>query len=209
MNSVKYLLLLLITVLLTQSSLAQTTGSKPNRQVKGQILTSKSSPNVRVKFDKKFKYAGSQTFVLYDRAKAEQHFFVEAENKKIKRLFMLQFEEFLPTVAAKYEYNEPETVEIGGLKYFSNVEFVPNVEAALKAVPDSDIARAARLLQEKGFNLMNSLLYQRFVRVLDESKRSEFIILYIEDSKGISAKPKKESLDELSKRALKNFKVKE
>lgn len=171
------------------------------RSVKGSVLISTDTPKIRLKFDKKFKFAGSHEFILYDRANAEQYFFVEAKDKKIKRMFMLQFEGFLPTIDAKYEYNEPKTIEFGGLKYFSNAEFVPNVEMALKAVPDSDIARAAKFLQDKGFVLMKSLVFQRFVRIVNETKTKEFIMLYIEDAENEKA------ITGLSERALQNFKV--
>ena len=174
------------------------------RAVKGRILISKDAPELRLKFGKKFKFAGSQRFVLYDRANAEQYFFVEAANNKIKRLYMLQFEGFLPKIDGTYDYNEPQTVEIGGSRYFSNTENIANVEAALSAVPGSDIAKAAKFLQDKGFTLMKSLKYQRFVRVLDEDKRREFIILYIEDAD--IADLSKQSED-FQRRALANFKV--
>jgi hypothetical protein len=171
------------------------------RSVKGRVLTSKAAPEIRLKFDKKFKFAGSQEFTLYDRAKAEQFFFVDSEKGKIKRLYMLQFESFLPGIDAQYNYNEPRTIEIGGLKYFSNFESIPSIEAALKALPpDSDAARAVKFLQDKEFTLPKALKFQRFVSVLDDAKRSEFIILYIEDSEMA------ESTD-LQKKALANFKV--
>ena len=189
--------LVIFILLLGSFSFAQNS----TRQVEDRILNSSDLPKIRLKFNKKFKFAGSHEFVLYDRAKAEQYFFVVAEDKKIKRMFMLQFEGFLPKIDAKYEYNEPNTIDFGGLKYFSNAEFIPNVEQALKAVPDSDIARAAKFLQDKGFTLMRSLVFQRFVRVVDESKRNEFIMLYIEDANDEKAK------ENLSERALENFKV--
>lgn len=189
--------LLILFFLLGSFSFAQTSPRKINEN----ILNSSDLPKIRLKFNKKFKFAGSHEFVLYDRAKAEQYFFVVAEDKKIKRMFMLQFEGFLPKIDAKYDYNEPNTIDFGGLKYFSNTEFIPNVEQALNAVPDSDIARAAKFLQDKGFTLMKSLVFQRFVRVVDESKRNEFIMLYIEEANDEKAK------ENLSERALENFKV--
>ncbi len=175
-----------------------------NREVNGRVVTSKSNPEIRLKFGKKFKFVGKQEFVLYDRARAEQYFFVEVENKKIKRLFMLQFESFLRGIDGKYDYNEPNSLEIGGLKYFSNTENVPNVKMTLKAVPDSDIAKAAKFLQDKGLTLMKSLKYQRFVRVFDDAKRSEFIMLYVEDAENQGSSEKN---NDLQKRALANFKV--
>lgn len=180
--------------------LALSIAAQSPRSVKGRVLTSKNAPEIRLKFDKKYKFTGSHEFILYDRAKAEQFFFVEAEGKKIKRLYMLQFESFLPGIEGKYDYNEPNSVEIGGLKYFANSENIPNVEAALKAVPDSDIAKAAKFLQDKGFTLMKSLKYQRFVRLLDDAKRSELIIIYVEDAENSKT-------GDLQKTALANFKV--
>jgi hypothetical protein len=174
------------------------------REVKKQTLTSNEAPEIRLKFDKAFKFAGSQEFVLYDRAEAEQYFFVESENKKIKRLYMLQFENFLPKIDGKYDYNEPQSVNIGGFDYFSNVETVANIEEALRAVPDSDIAKAAAFLQSKGFTLMKALVYQRFVRVVSNDKRREFIILYVEDGEYDDSE---KQIRNLQQRALKNFKI--
>lgn len=171
------------------------------RSVKGRVLTSNAAPEIRLKFDKKFKFAGSQEFTLYDRAKAGQFFFVEAEKGKIKRMYMLQFESFLPGIDAQYNYNEPNSAEIGGLKYFSNFENISSVEAALKALPpDSDTAKAVKFLQDKNFTLPNALNFQRFVRVLDDTRRSEFIILYIEDAEITGPKT-------LQQKALAGFKV--
>ncbi|MBS1797581.1 MAG: hypothetical protein JSS81_27405 [Acidobacteria bacterium] len=171
------------------------------RTVKGRVLTSQGAPAIRLKFGKKFKFAGAQDFVLYDRARAAQFFFVESRGKKIERLYLIQFEGFLPDREGTYNYNEPRTVEIDGSKYFSNAEAIPDTEAALRAVPDSDIAKAAKFLREKGFELMKSLRFQRFVRVVDDARRSEFIILYVEDAAlGLPE-------DALEKRARADFKI--
>lgn len=174
------------------------------RSVKKQILISNDTPKIKIKFDKKFKFVGSQKFVLYNRADAEQFFFVDADNQKINRLYMLQFENYLPKIDAIYNYNEPQSVKIGGLDYFSNTEIVPDVKAALGAVSDSDIAKAAAFLQSKNFIQMKSLLYQRFVRVVSDDKRSEFIILYIENADGIDAEATK---SDLQNRAMTSFKI--
>lgn len=201
--------LLLFVLVFSGFSTAQTV-QKQIRTVKGRVLISEDMPKIRLKFNKKFKFAGSQEFVLYDRAKAEQYFFVNAENQKIKRMYMLQFEGFLPNIKATYDYNEPQTVKIGGLDYFSNTEIIPDVSLALRAVPDSDIARAAKFLQDKGFKLPDSIIYQRFVRIVDENKRNELILLYIEDSENAetgSPAQKEKTMRELRERAMANFKT--
>jgi hypothetical protein len=178
------------------------TSVKPPRKVKGRVFSSEEAPKIRLKFDKKFEFAGSHEFVLYERARAEQYFFVEHENKKIKRMYLLQFEGFLPGVEAAYNYSEPRSAEIGGAKYFSNAESIPETAAALRAVPDSDVARAAKFLQDRGFILMKSLVFQRFVRVVGDDRRREMIVLYVEETDGKTTR-----LEELEKRALAGFKV--
>src|ERR1044071_6337865 len=59
------------------------------RRVKGQTLTSDVLPPIKIKFDKAFKYVGSQSFVLYNSAQVEQFFFVAADKGRIKRMFMV------------------------------------------------------------------------------------------------------------------------
>lgn len=195
-NPANTLAILFLSMLVVADVSAQAAGS-----VTGRVFTSTDAPPLRLKLEKKLKFVGSHDFALYDRAKAEQFFFVEVEGKTIKRLLMLQFESFLPDAEGKYDYNEPHSAEIGGRRYFSNSETIPDVEAALKALPGSDIAKAADFLRNKGFKPMKSLKYQRFVRVLDDLKRSEFIILYVEDAA--------DSVDvtDLQKRALAAFTV--
>src|SRR5207249_4282665 len=87
------------------------TESNQMRRVKRQVLTSTSLPPIRIKFDKAYKYVGSQSFILYDRAQVEQHFFVNADNQgRIKRMYMMQFEGYLPNINATYDYPVTKTV---------------------------------------------------------------------------------------------------
>ena len=71
-------------------------GAQPkrvSRTVKGQVLTSTDMPAVKIEFDKAFKYIGRQSFLLYEVANAEQHFFVDADKDgRMKRFYWVQFE---------------------------------------------------------------------------------------------------------------------
>jgi len=178
------------------------------RRVKGRVLTSTSLPPIRIKFDKAFKYVGSQSFILYGRAQVEQHFFVSADKQqRIKRMYMMQFEGYLPNVNATYDYDATKTVNLGGQAYIVNAERIPNVPAALKQDPQSDVTRAASFLESKGYRISESIIFQRFVRLVDEAKRNEFILLYVEDSAtGVFAENEKAS-QEFSSRALKGFTI--
>src|SRR5262249_39908043 len=50
------------------------------RTLKDQVLISTRMPAVRLTFEKDFKYVGGQAFILYGVARAEQHFFVDADD---------------------------------------------------------------------------------------------------------------------------------
>ena len=163
-----------------------------SRKVKGLTLTSDETPRVRIRFGKEFKYAGGQSFVLYDVANAEQHFFVDADARgRVRRLYWVQFEGYLPSNTHTYDYNSPGKVNIGGLDFFadSQARKIPAPDPALASQPankvsDGDHARA--LLAAKGYSLAsNEALWQRLVHMTDASNRSELMIIYLEDLEGM------------------------
>jgi len=197
--------------LLSGLSFAQvlaTTGSDQTRSVKGQVLTSTYLPSIRVRFDKRFKYVGSQKFILYDRAQVEQVFFLDANSeKRVKRMYMIQFEGYLPNVDATYNYAVEKTIDLGGQTYIINTETIPNVQAALNQDPRSDSAHAGAFLAGKGFRFSESVMYQRFVRLVDQTKRNEFILVYIEETGTIAVPDKDRAMQELSTHALKGFTI--
>ena len=199
------------TLLLSSLALAQSpakTESNQTRRVRRQVLTSTYLPSIRVRFDGRFKYLGSQRFILYDRAQVEQHFFVDADNQlRIKRMYMVQFEGYLPNVNASYDYPATETVSLAGQTYLVNAESIPSVSAALKQDPQSDVARAASFLESKGYRISDSIMFQRFVRLVDEAKRNEFILLYVEDIGTGAAAETEKAKREFSSRALKGFTI--
>ena len=201
---------LVSSLLLSSIAYAQSDVDSQTRRVKGQILTSASLPPIRIRFGKAFKYVGLQQFILYDRAQVEQHFFVDADKQqRIKRMFMVQFEGYLPNVSGSYNYSVTKTVSFAGQSYIVDAEVIPNVPAAIKQNAQSDVARAASFLEGKGYRIGEGIVFQRFVRLVDEAKRSEFILLYVEDlsGAGVDAAEKEKAMQEFSGRALKGFKI--
>jgi len=151
------------------------------RTVKDRTLTSLQMPAVRLEFGKPFKYAGGHSFILYEVANAEQHFFVDADKDgRIKRMYWVQFEGYLPSNTHTYDYDSPKTVNIGGLDFFADAH-----ARNLKASPgraDSDGARARAFLASKGYRLeSDDVMTQRLVHLVDEAKRNELMIIYLED----------------------------
>ncbi|MGH9843021.1 MAG: hypothetical protein ACREEM_30145 [Blastocatellia bacterium] len=153
----------------------------PTRTVKGRVLTSTQSPAVRLEFDPAFQYAGGHSFILYNVAHAEQHFFVEADKeKRIKRLYWVQFEGYLPDNSHKYNYKVTKTVTLGGLEFIADA-YARNTKAN-PGRPDSDGSRARAFLESKGYRMASDeTLSQRLVHLTDESKRNELMMIYLED----------------------------
>lgn len=153
---------------------------------KKRTLNSTARPAVNIKFRKEFKYLGSQSFTLYNVAHAEQHFFVEAdEEKRILRLYWVQFEGYLPTNSHAYNYKANQTAKIGGYDFIADSRAL-NLEAAkAQQRPDSDGARARAFLESKGYRMAtDDVLMQRLVHILDATRRDELMIIYMEDLGG-------------------------
>jgi len=212
--------LILIAAALVFAATAFAQSNPPiTRTVSGQVLKSKDTPTVRLEFDKAFKYVGSQSFVLYDVANAEQHFFVDADAPgRIKRFFWIQFEGYLPTNMHTYNYKSTKTVNIGGWDFFADA--YPRSLKGDLGRPDSDGNRARAFLASKGFQMASTeIISQRLVHLVDASKRNELMIIYVEDlsdtgltaadlGEGGSAHARWPEMSQgLLDRALKNMKV--
>jgi len=174
-----------------QATSAAAQAAPVSRKVSGLTLTSDESPRVRISFGRGFKYAGGQSFVLYDVANAEQHFFVDADARgRVKRLYWVQFEGYLPSNTHKYDYKSQNIVNIGGLDFFADAQArqIPAPDPALASKPANKISdgdHARSFLAAKGLKLAsNEALWQRLVHMTDASNRSELMIIYLEDLEG-------------------------
>jgi len=145
------------------------------RSVKGQVLTSPEMPAVRIEFDKGFKYVGNHSFILYDVAHAEQHFFADADKEgRIKRMYWVQFEGYLPSNTHAYRYKVNKTANIGGLEFIADA-YARNIKGN-PGRPDSDGNRARAFLEGKGYRMASDdVLSQRLVHLVDDAKRNELM----------------------------------
>jgi hypothetical protein len=157
----------------------------PLREVKGQVIKSKDTPAVELEIGKDFKYVGGHRFVLYDVANAEQHFFVDADKEgRIRRLYWVQFEGYLPTNTNSYNYKGTKSVNIGGFDFIADA-YARNIKAN-PGRPDSDGARGRAFLESKGYRLASDeVLSQRLLHYIGEKRRDELMIIYIEDMAGL------------------------
>ena len=136
-------------------------GPSQTRTVKDRTLTSTQMPAVRLEFSEPFKYAGGHSFILYEVANAEQHFFVDADKDgRIKRMYWIQFEGYLPSNTHTYDYKSSKTVNIGGLDFFADA-YARNIKGN-PGRPDSDGNRGRAFLESKGYRLgSDEVLSQR------------------------------------------------
>ena len=151
------------------------------REVKGRVIKSTTMPAVELEFGKEFKYAGGHRFVLYDVANAEQHFYVDAyKDGRVRRMYWVQFEGYLPTNTHSYNYKGPKSVNIGGLDFIADT-YARNVKAN-PGRPDGDAACGREFLESKGYRLASDeIISLRFLHFIGEKKRDELMIIYIED----------------------------
>ena len=171
-------------VITTTSSASLTSANlvtPQSRTVNDRVLTSTQLPAVKLEFSKPFKYVGGHSFVLYEVANAEQHFFVDADKDgRINRMYWVQFEGYLASNTHTYDYKSTKTVNIGGLDFIADA-YARNIKAS-PGRPDSDGNRARTFLESKGYRLgSDDVLSQRLVHLVDEAKRNELMIIYLED----------------------------
>jgi hypothetical protein len=153
---------------------------KPERTVEGGVLISRRDPAIRLAFAGAVEYAGADRWVLYDVADCEVHVFVEAgAQRRVKRLYWVQFEGYLPDVPHRYEYDSPGRVTMGGLEFFADGG-AQRSDAPYRR-PDSDREHVVNLITAKGYRLPEALMIQRFVHLTDDTRRRELMIIYAED----------------------------
>lgn len=150
------------------------------RTAKGNTLSSPELPKLKLRFDDDFKYAGGQSFILYNVARAEQHFFVDADKDgKVSRLYWVQFEGYLPSNTYAYDYDSPKKVTIGGLEFFADV-YARKVDPK-EGRPDSDGNKAREFLLSKGYKIASDeVMMQRLVNMVTPDNRTELMIIYLE-----------------------------
>lgn len=106
--------------------------------------------------------------------------FVVADRQYVTRLLLIDFEGYLEENNYTYDYPTTATVNLGGQEYLPDAWVVTD-EMLVQQRPDSDLMQIFRFVQEQGYSIPNAAIIQRFVRVVDETKRNELLICYMED----------------------------
>jgi len=158
------------------------TADAQSRKVDGRVLTSQELPRIKVTINKDFEYVGKIDFILKDIAKGERYIFVDVDrSRKIRRLFIAQFEEFLPGLSQTYNYNFDKAELIAGHKFRQNTYAFSNA-AAEQENPNAEAALTVKFLRERGYKLEDELMMSRFLTVPDAERKHELILFYMENA---------------------------
>ena len=95
----------LVVILAACSASGSATAGEMQATVANRVLTSTVFPEGSIRFGSDLTYVGSEKFILYEVANCEIHLFVEADDKRVKRLYWIQFEAYLPEVDRTYDYS--------------------------------------------------------------------------------------------------------
>ena len=196
---------------------APQSGAK-ERQVKDNAIISTDLPAIRIEVDKSLKYVGNLQFDLKGIAHVERVIFVEADQERIKRMFIVQFEGFLAGVDNTYKYSLRNTLTLGKHTYGSNL-FLSDVAEHIRKNPDAEPAHTRTFLKEKGYTQADMQMMARFYRIVDDAKRHEILLFYYEhpevsglsaadfDKNGTVIEAKKPLTQAFRERALKSFTI--
>jgi hypothetical protein len=165
-------------LIVTAGALPLAAQAVPYSATKGRIVSA-MQPQIRLDIDTSLTYVGSQRWILYNVAQAEQHLFVQQSPAGVRRFLWVQFEEYIPSSNGKYDYSKSTPISAFGRELRADKQLwkVPTTETR----PESDGAYARKLLREHGITLPPHMLYERLIYLPDSTGRRELMVIYAED----------------------------
>ena len=152
-----------------------------NRRVVNNTIISDKLPKIKVAVSDEFEYVGRFPFTIRDVAGGERFVFVDAaENGKVERLFIAQFEGFFGHIDNSYKYSFANAEIMGGHKFRHNTWAYSNKNSRAKN-PKGEGVLTEDFLKEKGYTLEDELMMSRFLTVPEEDKKHELILFYLEN----------------------------
>ena len=147
------------------------------RPVERGLITSPSRPAIAIRVAPGFAYAGCFAFDIGDVAHGARYVFVDADGARVRRLFVLQFEEFRPASREVYRYDMSAAEDIGGHRFRQNTWAYSNAASAKE--PNEGTLMAAFLAQ-RGYDVPDAWMMSRFLTLGGEDRKSELILFYLE-----------------------------
>ena len=159
---------------------AATRAADADRYVRDGVLVSREDPRLAMSVDHAFVFAGRHPIRIDDIAAGERFVFVDADDRLIHRLIIVQFEGFLPGVNEEYRYNLTGKPVVAAYPFRSN-GFAFDFPAAAAENPTRESAFTKTFLDEQGYKAPAEWMMWRSLTVADVPRRKEVIIFYVED----------------------------
>lgn len=166
----------------TLVALVSCASGSDDRTVRRNVVISSAQPSIRIRVAPELRYVGRVPFRIRDVAAGDRYVFVDADGRRVKRMFVLQFEGFLPGVDESYRYDFSNARTIGGHKWRHNLWWYSDrAQRSRGAAPE---ARAMHdWLASGGWIVDDELLMSRFLTIGDETRRHELILFYFENAR--------------------------
>jgi hypothetical protein len=145
----------------------------PQRAVQGQVLHSTVLPELTIRVSADLRYLGRLSYDVQGVAQAEEFVFAATAGGKVQRAFVAHFEGFLPTNDHFFEYPRLRMATLGQGEYLHQTWAIRQFD--LFTVPAMQAFLRARDLTAEA-----SWLIDRYVRVVDEARKHEVILFYLE-----------------------------
>jgi hypothetical protein len=144
----------------------------PGRKIT-QVVSSTTNPKMQIEVDSNLSFLGRIESNVDTIGKFEEFIFSEIKDGKPGRTLILHFEYFLPENKLHFIYPRFRMAKIGNYEYLHQIWFVRNFDLmAIKEV--------SGLFQSKGLPVEPDWLVNRYVRAVDQDKKHELIIFYLE-----------------------------
>ncbi len=148
--------------------------------VEDNVIVSRATPSLAIDVTKDFTYIGRHSIKISDVAAGERLVFADMQAGKAKRLFIIQFEGFLPGIDNEYRYNLTTSPVVAGYPFRSNA-YAFDFAKSIADNPGLESAATASFLSEKGITTPQQLMMWRSLTVVSDEKRKEMIVFYMED----------------------------
>ena len=144
-----------------------------------QTIHSDTLPRVSVSVDPSLGYLGRLELDVAGRARAEQHLFGEVVEGRLGRALIVHFEHFLPDNPHTFEYPRLRMARLGRHEFLHQTW----------PLPDWDLFRLPEMvnfLERRGLQAGTDWIVSRYVRVVSNDRKHEFIIFYLEPGSTLS-----------------------
>ncbi len=152
-----------------------------SRNISGNIIVSETNPSLAVQVDQNFSYLGRHPITIGDVAAGERFVFAELSGTNANRLFIVQFEGFLPGIEDEYRYNLSNSPIVAGYPFRSNA-YSFDLAQSVANNPGGESASTNKFLKARGLAAPKLWMMWRSLTVASADKRHEMILFYVEDA---------------------------